>query len=135
MWQEYQPPSNWPPPPPSDKQTETTPEYDLTTSPEKTQSAIYQQALMQANAKIRFYWHLAIYIIVNTGLWIFAVRTLSPSETVFYPMYIILIWGWVLFWHWCHAFNQKGLTKFELGKKYRQRMVEAELRRMSKNNR
>ncbi len=126
MSQEYGNPSNWPPPPGSEPRF--SPAYESASGySDPSQSEAYQEAVKRVEAKLAFYKHLALFLIINLLLWVFAIRTLPASATVFYPMWVTLFWGLGLLWHWRAVFVY---TSFRVSQHRRQRMIERELRRM-----
>ena len=78
----------------------------------------YRRARRRADAKISFYTHLAVYVIVNCFL-IFLNLTTSPQH--FWFMWPLAGWGIGLFFH--------GMSVFLSGKtsSFRERMIKKEM--------
>jgi hypothetical protein len=83
---------------------------------------LYEQARRRVEAKIGFFTHLAVYIVIN-GLLIFINLQNSPDRLWFY--WPLLGWG-IGF-----AFHALGVFVFFSGSLLKQRLVEREVRKLN----
>ncbi len=83
-----------------------------------TNSKQYKKARKKVEAKIGFYTHLCVYMIVNTGLLLMNLG--SPDEYI-WSKWPLLGWGIGIFFH--------GIKVFMIfdGSKFKERMIEKEL--------
>jgi len=87
----------------------------------------YRQAERRVQARLRFYKHLASYLIVNAFLWIIAVVSWIGSGSgsiwsLIWPIWVSVFWGIGLV--------SDYIQTFSLNESTRQRMIEDEMRRM-----
>ena len=96
----------------------TNPGYGLNQPPYDPQ----RLAAEQAQAKISFYRHLAIYAVINVFLWAVSIPFIFLSHGHFNPFFITFFWGLGLFFQYQRAFGK--------ARGYRRHMVEREMRHM-----
>jgi hypothetical protein len=87
-------------------------------------SISYNEAKRHVERKIGFFIHLAVYIVVNSGLMLF---NLLQRSDVLWAIFPLLGWGTGLLFHGVAVFLSAP------GRKWKQRMIEKELKR-NKNN-
>jgi hypothetical protein len=95
-------------------------------TPEDPQAAAYKRAAKIVEAKLKFYKHLTIYLIINGFLWFIALVGSSGGVHAWklWPIWITVFWGIGLFSEWRRVFGDN--------ERRRQEMIEEELRRMNR---
>ena len=91
-------------------------------------NAAYRQAEKRVRAKLDFYTHLAVYVLVN-GFLIIIYLTTGPIPGWYnYPWFVWSMFGWGigLLFHYLAVF----MTSHPNHEDTRRRMIEAEMRRM-----
>ncbi len=87
---------------------------------------VYQKAKKKVEAKLGFYVHLAVYIVVNALLVLVNINT-TPEHLWF--QWTLIGWGIGLFFH------GMGVFFFSGGSRIKERMIEKELKRNKLGNR
>lgn len=102
--------------------------YNLGSPNEQQYQAAYRQAERRVRAKLGFYWHLASYVLVNGLLIIIYLITGPVTGFYTYPWFVWPMFGWGigLLFHFLGTFVFSNVSSDD----NRQRMIEAEMRRM-----
>ncbi len=100
------------------------PETMVPPVPEDPQAAAYRQAARRVEARLRFYKHLTIYLMINGFLWFIALATVHSGSLMgrIWPIWITVFWGIGLFSEWWRVFGSDD--------RRREDMIQEELRRM-----
>ncbi|NRD19684.1 2TM domain-containing protein [Winogradskyella eckloniae] len=80
----------------------------------------YLRAKKKVDAIVGFYWHLAVYVVVNVFLIILIGVNSSDGFTGFGPYATAVFWGIGLLFHFLGVFG----TNFLFGKNWEQRKIE-----------
>jgi hypothetical protein len=80
----------------------------------------YQDVKRHVERKLSFFFHLAVYLTVNTGLMLFNLSTLPGKIWAFAPLFG---WGIGLLFHGLAVFTRAP------GASWKQRMIENELKK------
>jgi hypothetical protein len=85
----------------------------------------YRDAKRHVERKLGFFIHLAVYVVVNSGL---ILLNLSQQHRVFWALAPLLGWGIGLLFHGAAVFLGAP------GRTWKRRMIEKELERMHRND-
>lgn len=89
----------------------------------------YLRAKKKVDAIVGFYWHLAVYVIVNLFLIILIAVNSSEGFLSFGPYATALFWGIGLAFHFLGVFG----TNFLFGKKWEKRKIEEFMKKEEQN--